>query len=308
MYLNQNIFLCQIYKKNEYGKTALNPEAQDLLHKLSNYLTAKAFAERTVRNYTQEMRYIFAHFNHLPPADLRQQHIIDYLVFIKKEHSVGRDKCRMVASACSFFFKNIQPTPYIIPNEFYPRKEFVLPEILSVEQMTHLLSVTQNIKHRAIIALLYGSGIRLSEIRFLKMEHIDRQNSRLKVVSGKGSKDRFTILPKSILELLEKYYRLHRPKCYLFEGQTPNKPMNDRSIQHAVSQSMIGAGFEKCKFSSHTLRHSFATHLLDNGTDIHTIKELLGHSKIETTMVYLHLTKQKIEKLVSPLDLILNGQ
>lgn len=212
-----------------------------------------------------------------------------------------------MASACSFFFKNIQPTPYIIPNEFYPKKEFRLPEILSVEQVVQLVSRTQNIKHRAIVALLYGSGIRLGEIRFLKMEHLDRQNLQLKVVSGKGSKDRFTLLPKSILDLLGEYYRLHRPKCYLFEGQTPHKAMNDRSIQHAIRQSMIAAGLEKYKFSAHSLRHSFATHLLDNGTDIHTIKELLGHSKIETTMVYLHLTKQRREQLVSPLDVIMHG-
>ncbi len=263
---------------------------------------------RTIRNYTQEMRYIFAHYNEVLPTDLRQQHIIDYLVFIKKEHGVGRDKCRMVAAACSFFFKHILPTSYVIPSDFYPRKEFKLPDILTVEQMAQLLDSTQNIKHKAILALLYGTGLRLSELRYLEMKHLDRANRQLKVVSGKGAKDRFTILPNNILELLGNYYRLYKPKRYLFEGQTPNIPMNDRSIQHAIRQAMLFAGFEKYKFSAHSLRHSFATHLLDYGTDIHTIKELLGHAKIETTMIYLHLTKQKREKLVSPLDMIYNGK
>ncbi len=107
------------FKKNNLCKIALNQEAQDCLLKLANYLTAKAFAQRTIRNYTQEMRYIFAHYNEVLPTDLRQQHIIDYLVFIKKEHGVGRDKCRMVAAACSFFFKHILPTSYVVPSDFY---------------------------------------------------------------------------------------------------------------------------------------------------------------------------------------------
>lgn len=250
------------------------------------------------------MRFIFAHYNHLSPSQIGQSHIISYINFVKTEHGVGRDKCRMVAQSCSFFFKHILPTPYLVPHEFYPRKEFRLPDILSVEQMQHLLRYITNIKHKAIIALLYGTGLRLGELRFLKMCDIHRADYQIKVVAGKGSKDRFTILPKSILPLLTEYWKIHKPKTYLFEGQISGVAMNDRSIQHAIRKCMIEAGFEKHKFSAHAIRHSFATHLLDNGNDIHTIKELLGHSKIETTMIYLHLTKQKREKLVSPLDVI----
>jgi site-specific recombinase XerD len=131
---------------------------------------------------------------------------------------------------------------------------------------------------------------------------IHRADFTIKVVSGKGNKDRFTILPKSILGLLAQYYHLHKPKIYLFEGQIVGVAMNDRSIQHAIRQAMIQAGFKKHKYSAHSLRHSFATHLLDSGSDIPTIKELLGYSKIETIMVYLHLTKQKRNKILSPLD------
>ena len=213
----------------------------------------------------------------------------------------------MTASACSFFFRNILPTPYVIPRELYPRKEFRLPDILSVEQMSHVLATVENTKHKAIIALLYGTGLRLGELRFLEMKHIYRAEKQIKVVAGKGSKDRFTILPQSILQLLSDYWRIYKPQKYLFEGQIAGVAMNDRSIQHAIRKTMIECGLGEMKFSAHSLRHSFATHLLDNGSDIHTIKELLGHSKIETTMVYLHLTKQKREKLVSPLDVIFDG-
>lgn len=250
------------------------------------------------------MRYIFAHYNHLSPTELNQNHIIEYLIFIKKEHGVGRDKCRMAASACSYFFKHIAPTPYITPNSFYPKKEFRLPDILSTEQITHVLSSIQNKKHKAIIALFYGTGIRLSELRFLKPSALNRANATIKVIAGKGNKDRFTILPKSVLPLLENYWRAYKPSTYLFEGQKKGVPLNDRSIQHAIRKCMHDAGLGEFNFSSHSLRHSFATHMLDAGTDIHTIKELLGHSKIETTMIYLHLTKKKRENLISPLDLI----
>jgi integrase/recombinase XerD len=254
------------------------------------------------------MRFIFAHFNQIPPAQLTQDHIISYINFIKSEHGVGRDKCRMAAQSCSFFFKHILPIPYLTPHEFYPRKEFRLPDILSKEQISTLLNTVQNIKHKAIIALLYGTGLRLGELRFLEMSQLYRADLQIKVIAGKGNKDRFTILPKSILPLLGEYWKLYKPKRYLFEGQKLGVPMNDRSIQHAIRKSMIEAGFEKYKFSAHSLRHTFATHLLDNGNDIHTIKELLGHSKIETTMIYLHLTKQKREKLISPLDSLMDGK
>lgn len=261
----------------------------------------------TIRNYMAEMRYIFGYYNHLHPEQLTQDHIAAYINYIKKEHMVGRDKCRMTAQSCSFFFKHILPSPYVVPHALYPRKEFRLPEILTQEQISHVIQSVSNIKHKAIIALFYGTGIRLSELRFLQMKHISRADMQLKVVAGKGSRDRFTILPVTILPLLEAYYRVHKPKVFLFEGQTPAKAMNDRSIQHAIRMAMNQAGFGQYAFSAHSLRHSFATHLLDAGTDIHTIKQLLGHAKIETTMIYLHLTKQRREKLVSPLDLLGNG-
>jgi len=129
---------------------------------------------------------------------------------------------------------------------------------------------------------------------------------QLKVVQGKGNKDRFTILPKFILNDLRTYFKQDRPKQYLFEGRFLGKPMHERAIGHAVTHSLKIAGLDNKGFSAHSLRHSFATHLLDQGVDIHTIKELLGHTRIETTMVYLHLQQTKRASLVSPLDTIMS--
>jgi integrase/recombinase XerD len=273
---------------------------------MNNFMIAKSYSPRSTESYVREMRFIFAHYNDLSPRDLTQKHIVDYLIFIKQEHGVGRDKCRMTAQSCSFFNKHIFKSPFIVMHEFYPRKEFRLLDILSEQQILHVISSTQNPKHRLIISLLYGTGIRMGELRFLKMAHIDRQNLQIKVLHGKGAKDRFTLLPKNLLAEMEAYYRLHRPKVYLFEGQAPRVPMNHRSIQHVIIRSMIACGLGEFKFSARSLRHSFATYLLDQGNDFHTIKELLGHSKIETTMIYLYLQKKKRAALCSPYDFLTN--
>ena len=274
--------------------------------KLADFLSAKHYSPRTARNYLAELRFLFGYYNDVAPGSLSQQDIVQYLNYIKTAHGVGRDKCRMACSAFAFFFKYVLPSPYVLPSELYPRKEFKLPDILSVEQFSKLYGCITNLKHKAIIGMLYGTGMRLSEIRYLRMSQIDRGNYQVKVIGGKGNKDRFTILPKNILQQLESYYRQYRPTVYLFEGQKAGQPMNDRSIQHAVGQCVKLAGLTQYKFSAHSLRHSFATHMLDNGNDIHTIKELLGHSKIETTMIYLHLQKKKRAALASPFDVAMS--
>ncbi|MCP4337791.1 MAG: tyrosine-type recombinase/integrase [Desulfobulbaceae bacterium] len=270
--------------------------------KTSEYLTAKNYSPRTLRNYTAEMRYIFAFYNDKPPVQIHQDDIIRYLNFIKKQFGSGYDKCRMVAQACSFFYKNILHVPYVVPSAFYPRKEFKLPNILSEGEVLHLLKSTTNFKHKCILSMFYGTGMRLDELCNLKMSCIDAGNAQVKVEKGKGNKDRITILPRKLVEDLRSYYKKDRPKVYLFEGRTPGRSLSNGAMQVAVRNAMVNAGFPKGKYSAHSLRHSFATHLLDAGVDLHTIKELLGHSKIETTMIYLHLQKCKRAKLKSPFD------
>ena len=271
---------------------------------MHNLLTVKEYSVKSIRHYIQEMRYLFAYYNDVDPKDFVQNDIVNYLLFIKKEHGVGRAKCRIFAAACSFFYKYIYRSAFVFPVELYPRSEFILPEILSEEQILHLLNSIKNRKHKLIVGLFYGSGMRLNELCNLKMSEIDRKNSQIKIICGKGNKDRFTLLPKQLLPEMAIYYHQHKPKTYFFEGQKAGFPLHDRSIQQAVRKSMIDAGFGDLGFSSHSLRHSFATHLLDQGNDLHTIKELLGHTKIETTMVYLHLQKKKRAALCSPLDFL----
>lgn len=276
-------------------------EAQDALQQMHAVLSAKNYSPRTIRNYTQEMRFVFAHYCDVLPASLVSKDIINYINFVKKEHGVGNEKCHQVAQSCSFFYKYVIPSAFVNPSQFYPRKNSKLPQVFSQDQIRQLLSVITNPKHKVIISLFYGTGLRMDEMVNLKIENIDSKAFQVKV-TGKGRKDRFTILPKELLPDLRACYLQHKPLTYLFEGQKKGKPMHCRSIQHFVQQYVGKIGLGGKDYSAHTLRHSFATHLLDAGTDIHTIKELLGHNNISTTMVYLHLMQSKRASLVSPFD------
>lgn len=251
------------------------------------------------------MRFLFAHYYDLLPGSITQQDIINYICFIVKEHGVGREKCHQVAQSCSFYYKHVYPSPFIVPAAFYPRKTHKLPQVFTVEQVQHLLSVISNPKHKMVVSLFYGTGLRMNELKHLKLSDIDSKNYQVKVIMAKGGKQRFTILPKHLLEPLRHYYLLHRPKTYLFEGQRKGAPMHERSIQHFLQTYLAKIGLGGKDYSAHTLRHSFATHLLDAGTDLHTIKELLGHSNLSTTMIYLHLQTTKRAAIVSPFDVIM---
>lgn len=208
----------------------------------------------------------------------------------------------MPPQSIAFFFKYVLKRDYIIPKLIYPRKSTKLPPVMSAIEIKALIDLVKNVKHRTIIMLLYSSGMRLCEISALKMTDIDSKNMRIKVVQGKGAKDRYTILSQQVLLELRAYYLLYKPKEYLFNGQTSGKPLSMRMIQHIVQTALIRLGIESKQYTVHTIRHSFATHLVDNGTDLHTVKELLGHSSIQTTMLYMHLTAKRTQGIVNPYD------
>ena len=209
------------------------------------------------------MRFLFSHYPDVLPDSISQKDIINYINHIIREHGVGREKCHQVAQSCSFFFKYVMPSPFIVPSQFYPRKEHKLPQVFSMEQIKQLLSAATNIKHRMILSVFYGAGLRMNELRHIRLCDIDSKLFQIKVVAGKGRKDRFTLLPKHLLEPLRNYYRQDKPRVYLFEGQTPGKPLHERSIQHFVQRYVKVIGLQGQDYSAHTLRHSFATHLLD---------------------------------------------
>ncbi len=269
-------------------------------------MTVGGYAPKSIAGYVREMRFIFEYYPDTLPSQLTADQIEKYICYIKEVFNSGRDKCRMLASSVSFFFKHVLKRPYDLPSKLYPRKAFRLPNVMMADEVRQLLFHTISIKQRAIIELFYSSGVRLEEGSRIRVTDIDSKNMRIKVQQGKGNKDRYTLLSPTALLTLRDYFGKHRPATYLFEGQSKGKPMHCRSIQHTVEQAMKQAKLDHKDYSVHTLRHSFATHLLDTGTDLHTIKELLGHSNISTTMVYLHLQTHRCSRIINPLDQLNN--
>lgn len=269
------------------------------------YLSVGHYSPQTVRNYLGELRFLFVYYGDVNPCEFTEAMVTQYLLYLAKTLECSRVKCKMSAQSISFFFRHVVKRPYVIPTLIYPRPENKIPAVMLPGEIIKLIEGVKNLKHRTILMLLYSTGIRVSEIANLRIADIDSTNMRIKIVQGKGAKDRFTILSEQVLLELRAYYIIYRPKEYLFNGDKPGKRYSVRSIQHLMQKALTKVGLENKNFTIHTLRHSFATHLIDNGTDLHTIKELLGHSSLQTTMKYMHLTTRRLDGIVNPYDALL---
>jgi integrase/recombinase XerD len=234
---------------------------------------------------------------------------MDYLLYLSQTLQCSRVKCKMAAQAISFFFRHVVKKAYVIPTVIYPRKSTTLPAVMDTTEITALINHIQNIKHRTMVILLYSASLRVSEVAALKIIDIDSKNMRIKVVQGKGAKDRFTILSEQVLLELRAYYLICRPVEYLFNGAKKGRPVSSRNIQHSIQKALIQLGLQSKNYSVHTIRHPAlggTTHLLDNGTDLHTIKELMGHAHLQTTIQYMHLTNRRISNISNPYDALNN--
>jgi integrase/recombinase XerD len=275
------------------------------LGKANQYLSIGHYSPLTIRHYLAELRFFFVYYPDADPLDFTEPMITQYLLYLAKTLECSRVKCRMAAQSISFFMRHVAKRPYVIPTVIYPRPENKLPPVMLPEEIMAIIDGVGNLKHRTILMLLYSSGMRISEIANLKIADIDSKNMRIKIVQGKGSKDRYTIMSQQVLLELRAYWIIYKPKEYLFNGYKPGKRYSVRSIQHLMQKALIKVGLENKNFTIHTIRHSFATHLLDNGTDLYTIKELLGHSSLQTTMKYMHLTSKRTEGIFNPYDALL---
>jgi site-specific recombinase XerD len=307
-----NIISCSLflifknYKIME--KKSLSPQALVALEKTNQYLSIGHYSPLTIRNYLGELRFLFVYYADADPLDFTEDMIMEYLLYLSKTLGCSRIKCKMAAQSISFFLRHVAKRPYVIPTVIYPRPASKLPAVMLPEEIMRLIDSVQNLKHRTILMLLYSTGMRISEIANCRIADIDSKNMRIKIVQGKGAKDRFTILSGQALLELRAYYIIYKPKEYLFNGYRPGKRYSVRSIEHLMQKALIKVGLDTKHYTIHTIRHSFATHLVDNGTDLHTVKELLGHSNLQTTIRYLHLSSKRIDQIVNPYDALLQAK
>jgi integrase/recombinase XerD len=211
-----------------------------------------------------------------------------------------------VHTAIKFYYEKILKHPKLKFDIERPRKSKTLPKTISEKEILNLLKHTINLKHKSIIALLYSSGLRVSELIALKEEYLNFENHTIFIKQAKGFKDRITVLGTSTASVVKKYIEKYNPKDYLFEGQNGGK-YSSRSINKFIQRNAKSAGISQ-HISAHTLRHSFATHLLNNGTDIRLIKELLGHNSIKTTQIYTHVSDCNLRQIESPIDTLIRAQ
>lgn len=225
----------------------------------------------------------------------------DYLHYLISIRQLSDSSIHGAYSALKFLYEKVLKRDWKLMGIPRTKVSKKLPVVLSDYEIKKLLSVVTNIKHRAMLMTTYAAGLRVSETANLKIKDIDSGRMQIRIEQGKGRKDRYTLLSETNLKLLRVYWKLYRPGIWLFPGQQLEKPISTRSIQKVFQSAKEKAGITK-EVSVHTLRHSFATHLLENGTDIRYIQKLLGHKSLSTTDVYLHVKRDM--KIISPLDTI----
>jgi site-specific recombinase XerD len=275
----------------------------ELRAKMIRAMDLKNLSPHTQRAYLTAVTG-FAKFYNQSPDKMTKEKIEDYLLYLKHDKANAPNSCYSVLTGLRFFYKYV--TEKQIPVTYSIRRTTrKLPQVLTMEEIWKIICATNNLKHRMILMTTYSAGLRASEVIKLGPAHIDSKTMLIKV-KGKGEKERYTLLSKRLLVQLRSYYRQYRPKTYLFPSsykKNKDLPLSYETIRMIYQDARNRAGVKKGA-GIHTLRHSFATHLLEAGFDIRKIQVLMGHSRLSTTMIYLHVSRQTLSKIPSPLDLI----
>ena len=266
-------------------------------------LLLKAYSPHTQRAYLCCARHFARHYLR-SPEEMGEQEIRSFLLHLVRDRKASPATLSMYINALKFLYNVTLKRPEEVKGISHPKRPKTLPVILSPEEVLRVFAAIRSVKYKAIIATAYAAGLRISEVCGLRLADIDSQRMRIHVRSGKGKKDRYVMLGESLLALLHQYYQEVRPQGeYLFPGHKPQQPISTTAVRQVLRKVLRETGLAK-KVTMHTLRHCFATHLLEAGTDIRILQVLLGHSSIRTTLRYTHITDRLVQKLVSPLDLI----
>ena len=281
--------------------TIPSTEGMAQIAKFKQYLGSKRYSENTITTYSEILRTFLVFYREKPVAEITNEDVIvfnnEYI--LKKNLSASYQNQTM--NSIKLFFKIIHDSKIVIEELHRPKNAKRLPNVLSKEETFRLIDMTTNLKHKTLLALIYSSGLRISEAINMKIIDIDSQRMLIHIKNAKGKKDRYTLLSTKILVLLKEYYTIYKPKTYLFEGQYGGQ-YSSRSAQSILRESVKKAGITK-QVSLHTLRHSFATHLLESGTDLRYIQDLLGHSSPKTTMIYTHVSSTSLKNIINPFDM-----
>jgi integrase/recombinase XerD len=278
-----------------------NAEGMASIETFKRYLLSKRYSPNTINTYSDALKSFLTFCNTKAIKDISNEDVICYNNDYILKNNFSSSYQNQIVNSIKLFFKIVKDSQIEIDKIHRPKREKVLPNVLSKEEIKAILEAPKNLKHKAMLSMIYSCGLRRSELLNLKPNDIDSKRNVVIIRQSKGKKDRITPLSPKILELLRNYYKEYSPKTYLFEGQKKNTQYSARSLEEILKKSIKLVTINK-PVTLHWLRHSYATHLLESGTDLRYIQELLGHNSSKTTEIYTHVSTKNIQQIKSPFD------
>jgi len=289
------------FRLTTLSHTIPSSEGITQIEKFKQYLRSKRYSESTINTYSEALKSFLVFYREKPVADITNEDVIVYNNEYILKNNLSASYQNQIVNAVKLFFQTIRDTKMMVDKIHRPKRAKVLPNVLSKEEIKLILNAHSNIKHKMMLSLIYSCGLRCGELLALQPVQIDSIRNIVLLKNAKGKKDRIVPLSPKILEMLRDYYKVYKPKTYLFEGQNVGLQYDARSLQLILKQALQKSGITK-PATLHWLRHSYATHLLESGTDLRYIQELLGHNSSKTTEIYTHVSTKSIQQIKSPFD------
>jgi integrase/recombinase XerD len=271
------------------------------IEQFKRWLSSKRYSSNTIKTYSEALHTFLKYYHHKPIEQITNEDVIvfnnDYIL----KNNLSASFQNQVVNGVKLFFNEIQGAKLKVDLVHRPKKEKLLPNVLSKQEVKEILNAPNNIKHKAMLSLIYACGLRRSELLNLKPNDIDSNRGVIIIRQAKGKKDRIAPLSEKILAMLREYYKAYKPSTWLFEGQNINEKYDERSLASVLKRALEKTNISK-PVTLHWLRHSYATHILEAGTDLRYIQELLGHKSSKTTEIYTHVSTKNIQNIKSPFD------
>jgi integrase/recombinase XerD len=271
------------------------------IESFKKYLNTKRYSPNTIKTYTEALQVFLTFFNDKEVSKINNQDVVNFYSSYILEKNLSISYQNQIVNAVKLYFKTIKETAIIVEKIYRPKTQKLLPNVLSKEEIKKILLAHSNIKHKTMLSLIYSCGLRRSELINLKIHDINSDRNIVIIKQSKGKKDRIAPLSMGVLLMLREYYVTYKPLTYLFEGRENGTKYDERSLAEVLKQALEKAKIKK-PVSLHWLRHSYATHLLESGTDLRYIQELLGHNSSKTTEIYTHVSTKNIQQIKSPFD------
>ncbi len=291
----------QHFQITQHIDTIPSPEGIAEIQRFTQWLASRRYSGNTIKTYVDALRSFFVFFRNKDISSISNEDVIIYNNDYILKNNLSASYQNQITNAIKLYFITIRETKIDVEKIHRPKTPKLLPNVLSKEEIKIILQSHHNIKHRTMLSMIYSCGLRRSEVLNLKPSDIDSKRNVVIIKQGKGRKDRITPLSPKILELLREYYQICKPKIWLFEGHIAGEQYSEQSLQSVLKQALKKSGITK-PVTLHWLRHSYATHLLESGTDLRYIQELLGHTSSRTTEIYTHVSTKSLQQIKSPFD------